>query len=200
MKYTKKFFSLINPPANWLLPVVIISGTLTGLIMLVFHIGNGFSYLSDEPETCINCHVMFSQYSSWEHSSHKRFATCNDCHVPHDNILNKYIFKATDGFRHTSIFTLRLEPQVIIIKNAGKEVVQNNCIRCHSNILSLNHNSQKDGGYLLSKSVYCWKCHVNLPHGMVRSISSVPNVQVPEISPIMPGWLDNLLKKGKKNK
>ena len=35
---------------------------------------------------------------------------------------------------HT-MFTFRMEPQVIRIKDAGRDVVQENCIRCHANYL-----------------------------------------------------------------
>jgi hypothetical protein len=37
------------------------------------------------------------QYVTWFHSRHREVATCNDCHVPHDNIVRHYAFKASDG-------------------------------------------------------------------------------------------------------
>ena len=40
---------------------------------------------------------MTPQYATWSHSTHREHAHCNDCHVPHNNILNKYYFKAKDG-------------------------------------------------------------------------------------------------------
>ena len=39
------------------------------------------SYLSSEPEVCINCHTMNTHYSTWQHSSHREEATCVDCHM-----------------------------------------------------------------------------------------------------------------------
>ena len=123
----KLIFNKLVPPDKWKIPVLLTLGVLTGLAFLTFHIANGTSYMSDKPETCINCHVMFPQYSSWQHSSHARVATCNDCHVPQDNFIRKYLFKATDGLRHSTMFTFRLEPQVIRIKDAGRNVVQENC-------------------------------------------------------------------------
>ena len=56
---------------------------------------------------------MRSAYATWQHSSHRAVAGCNDCHVPQDNVLSKYYFKAKDGLRHATIFTMRAEPQVI---------------------------------------------------------------------------------------
>ncbi|MCU0372693.1 MAG: cytochrome c nitrite reductase small subunit [Ignavibacteria bacterium] len=194
-----KFGRLIHhiiPPDNWKLPVILILGVLTGLVILVFHVANGTSYLSDKPETCVNCHVMFPQYASWQHSSHARVATCNDCHVPQDNVIRKYFFKASDGLRHTTMFTLRLEPQVIQIKNAGKYAVQENCERCHEGLLGYMHSAQKNKGYIVADGKdFCWSCHQEVPHGTVSSLSAFPNAKVPQLSPVLPEWLDKALNK-----
>ena len=187
----------ISPPKPWKLPVMITVGVLTGLLFLVFYIGNATSYLSDKPETCVNCHVMFPQYSSWQNSSHARVATCNDCHVPHNNIISKYMFKASDGLRHTTMFTLRLEPQVIQIKDAGKEVVEENCERFHEHLLGYYHSvgSGKEDEENENEEVRCWSCHKEVPHGKVSSLSSFPNSRVPGLSPILPEWLTKALDK-----
>ena len=79
----------------------------------------------------MNCHVMTTQYLTWQHSSHARVATCNDCHVPHDNLVHKFAFKAQDGSWHATVFTMRWEPQVIRLSERAKPVVQANCRRCH---------------------------------------------------------------------
>ena len=51
-------------------------------------------------------------------------------------VINKYFFKAKDGMRHAAIFTARAESQTIFIKEAGRDVVQNNCIRCHNKLIT----------------------------------------------------------------
>ena len=159
-----------------------------------FLIGNATSYLSDKPETCVNCHVMNPQYATWERSSHGRVTVCNDCHVPQDNIVSKYFFKASDGLRHSFMFTFRLEPQVIQIKQAGKNAVQKNCIRCHSNAIHpisvraiSNQNIQEEG------DGYCWDCHREVPHGRVNSLSSTPYARMPGLSKPVPEWIENSL-------
>ena len=43
---------------------------------------------------------MAPYYATWMHSSHSRDATCNDCHVPHENIVKKWAFKGMDGMKH----------------------------------------------------------------------------------------------------
>lgn len=180
-----KFVFKTAPPGKWRVPVIVISGVLTGLVLLILHIGNATSYLSDEPETCINCHVMYPQYTSWQHSSHGRFATCNDCHVPQTNPVDKYLFKASDGLRHSTMFTFRLEPEVIKIKSAGAEVVQQNCIRCHQSML--DHTSLVSEAHAGDKK--CWSCHEETPHGTVSSLSSFPNSRVPLLNPVVPDWI-----------
>ncbi len=187
-----KFIHKTAPPGRWKVPVIVISGVLTGLVLLILYIGNATSYLSDEPETCINCHVMYPQYSSWQHSSHGRFATCNDCHVPQTNPIDKYLFKASDGLRHSTMFTLRLEPQVIKIKNAGAEVVQKNCMRCHEKLIDHTVLIRNEDG----SEKKCWTCHEETPHGTVSSLSSFPNSRVPLLNPVIPDWIkENYIKK-----
>lgn len=197
MEKISKFFKWFIPPDKWKLPVLLALGVFTGLVFLLLHISRAGSYMSDEPETCINCHVMYPYYASWQHSSHSNVAICNDCHVPQDNIIRKYMFKASDGLRHSTMFTLRLEPQVIRIKEAGANVVQENCERCHSALLStvdLVHNMAK---LKEEDNIKCWTCHREVPHGKVNSLSSSPNARVPKQNPVLPEWLDNYFKKNK---
>jgi len=185
----KKIIQTITPPRGWRTPVAILLGIFAGLVIYLFQVSNAVSYLSDKPETCVNCHIMAPQYATWNHSSHRENATCNDCHVPHDNVIKKYLFKAQDGMRHATIFTLRNEPQVIFIRDAGATVVQENCKRCHTNV---NENVstidatfetvQHDEGKL------CWECHREVPHGRVNSLSSTPYARVPLPQNAMPAW------------
>lgn len=190
-----KFFRKLTPPDTWKLPVILAAAIFTGLGLFVFYISNAPSYLTDKPEACVNCHIMAPQYATWYHSSHRERTHCNDCHVPHNNFLNKYYFKAKDGLRHATMFTLRLEPQVIFIKEAGREVVHNNCIRCHSKLITdsklLAYTSDIHNARLDRK---CWECHRETPHGRVNSLSSVPNARVPLPGSLTPDWLKELTK------
>lgn len=171
-------------------------GILTGIGLLVFHASEAGSYLSDNPETCINCHVMYPQYASWAKSSHREVATCADCHVPHDNFFRKYYVKGTDGMRHATVFTARNEPQVIRIKHGGQTVVQENCIRCHLDLVEMASIVEVTAsGYHEGAGSRCWDCHRSVPHGEVRSLSSAPFSLVPRMPSVMPAWLQDFLKK-----
>ncbi len=182
------------PPDQWKLPVILLLAVFTGIGLFSFHISNASSYLGDKPETCVNCHIMAPQYATWYHSSHREKTHCNDCHVPHNNVFNKYYFKAKDGLRHATMFTLRLEPQVIIIHEAGREVVHKNCIRCHSELLTdsklMGYNTNTHEFRLDRK---CWECHRETPHGRVNSLSSVPWARVPLPGPVTPAWLKDIM-------
>ncbi len=164
------------PPA-FRLPVFGMLGVAAGLGLLTVRVSEMPSYLSDDARTCINCHVMVPQYATWQRSSHRSVATCNDCHVPHDSTLRKYAFKAKDGLRHAAIFTLRGEPQVIRATPASAAVIQENCVRCHERQLA--HTSLPGQGRA------CATCHDHVPHGDARSLSATPDALVPRLAPLL---------------
>jgi cytochrome c nitrite reductase small subunit len=189
MRIIRKFI----PPEQWKVPVIIMLGIFTGLGLFVFDLSKAPSYLSDKPETCVNCHIMSPQYATWNHSSHRQYATCIDCHVPHNNIFNKYYFKAKDGMRHASMFALRLEPQVIFIKQAGKKVVHDNCIRCHQYLLTDEKMKLQSEMFMqIRNGRSCVDCHRETPHGRVRSLSSVPYAMIPLPESLVPKWMKKL--------
>ncbi|MPQ45927.1 cytochrome c nitrite reductase small subunit [Marinifilum sp. N1E240] len=190
-----RLFKFLTPPPKWKLPVYVSLGIFFGLGFYVLYLSKAASYLSDAPETCVNCHVMAPQYATWGHSSHREVATCNDCHVPHNNVFNKYFFKAKDGLRHASMFALRMEPEVIFILDEGKEVVHNNCVRCHSQQLTDPKLAAKVPNHAHNtQDRVCWECHREVPHGRVNSLSSVPNARVPLPESPVPDWLKEYLK------
>lgn len=195
----KRLIEYLTPPDEWKFPVIVVIGIFVGLGAYVFHIANMPSYLSDDPKTCVNCHIMAPQFATWNHSAHREVAVCNDCHVPNDNVFKHYLFKAMDGMRHSYMFTFRLEPQVITIKQAGKDAVQNNCVRCHEDLI---YDSKLVSTHPMFeaniKDKYCIECHRETPHGTVNSISSVPDARVPLPPSPVPDWLKRETKKNRK--
>jgi cytochrome c nitrite reductase small subunit len=195
MNVFKSIISFLKPPLNWRLSAIILMGIFTGLVFLVFHISMAGSYLSDEPSSCINCHVMYPQYASWSKGSHGHVATCVDCHVPQDSVLRKYYFKASDGLRHATYFAMRWEPQVIQIEKAGTTVVQENCIRCHQDLVHMTRLVTVTGSMAREhEDKLCWDCHRLTPHGTVRSLSAAPHALVERLPSLMPNWLNHFMK------
>lgn len=168
------FFQKIKPPKVWQPIVMVLLGAIVGLAIYIGKAANVASYMTDDPRACINCHVMTTEYITWNHSSHRGVASCNDCHVPHDNVFKQYAFKAKDGLYHATIYTLRTEPQAIVMHEAGQEAVQNNCIRCHANqVTDAKSVSWVDSHLTDRLDRTCWECHRETPHGRIKSLASV---------------------------
>lgn len=189
----KKMISMLTPPPRWRVPVILLLGIFAGLFFFAAYVANVPSYLSDNPATCMNCHVMGPQYATWFHSSHHLQATCNDCHVPNNNFFSHYYFKAKDGLRHASIFTLRAEPQVILIKKEGQHAVMSNCLRCHASLLKDSRLLAMGNTNLRQREQrQCWTCHRETPHGRVHSLSSNQYARVPILESPVPDWLKKM--------
>lgn len=169
----KKKFSLIPPP-KWRLPALIVIGSMFGLGFYALYLSRATSYMSDDPKACINCHVMTPHYMTWNKSSHREVATCNDCHVPQDDLFSKYFFKAKDGLYHSYVFTTRTEPEVIRAKEASVEVIHQNCVRCHIDQVTDAKLQGEVADHVHSRTDrLCWECHKEVPHGSVKSLSSI---------------------------
>lgn len=181
LKSFASFVSLGFLPRKMRFPALLLLGVILGLGVLLLHISRASSYLSDSPQTCINCHVMTDAYMSWEHGSHRRYTHCNDCHVPHTSFPREYAFKARDGLRHAAIFTLRIEPQSIRLSEGAVPVVRENCLRCHEERLAEVSACRYEPG-----DTECWSCHREVPHGRVHSLSASPDRFRPALPPVLP--------------
>lgn len=202
----KRFMFKYNliPTKKWRMPATLLMGVIIGLGLYLIRLSNASAYLSDDPQACVNCHIMTPQYLTWTHSSHREVAHCNDCHVPHDNVFNKYYFKAKDGLNHAAKFTLRAEPEVIRAVDASIKVIQNNCVRCHlDQVTDAKMASMVNKHTENRTSRLCWDCHKEVPHGKVKSLSAVGH----QIEPIeahktasemvVPTWLQSEIDKTK---
>lgn len=206
-KNKSSFFRKLLPDKQWKLVAVVIGASILGLGLYVLKLSNATSYLSDDPQACVNCHIMTPQYITWNHSSHREVASCNDCHVPHDNVFNTYFFKAKDGLYHASVFTFRGEPEVIQAQPASVEVIQNNCIMCHEDqVTDPKVEANVENHFAKRTDRTCWECHREVPHGRVKSLSSVGYQIEPvksnsadENKTVVPKWLEEKLKLNKEN-
>ena len=192
----KKFIDRLLPSRKWKITAILLLGVIGGLGALTVYESRMHSYMSDDPATCVNCHIMGPFYATWQHSSHGRITVCNDCHVPHDNVFREYYFHAKDGMRHSAVFTLRGEPQAFQAIEESQQVIMENCIRCHT---QLNTEFVKTGTQSIdmikkNKGKACWDCHRNVPHGGKNSLSSTPNALVPYPKSDLPEWLNKIVK------
>lgn len=133
-------------------------GVLAGLGLFTFGYGQGASYLSNDPKGCVNCHVMQGHFDSWEQSSHRHVAVCNDCHLPHHPI-GKWVTKADNGFFHSLAFTLENFHEPIQIKPRNRRVTQGACLHCHGDFVH-NMLPAETGGDMLN----CIHCHSDVGH------------------------------------
>jgi cytochrome c nitrite reductase small subunit len=148
------------------LAILIGAIALVAVLGTVLYVSDFTAYLGNNPQACNNCHVMDYAYENWYHSGHGKWAACNDCHTPHD-FIPKYIVKAQSGFRHVSAFLLGHIPDAIRARESSREVVQENCVRCHQETVALI----LEGPMPLDR--YCYECHRNVAHGE-RGIAILP--------------------------
>ena len=143
-------------------PVVlaVLLGLLGGIGAFTFGYGKGASYLSNDPVGCANCHVMQGNFDSWQNSSHRHVAVCNDCHLPH-NFVGKWITKADNGFFHSLAFTLENFHEPIQIKPRNRRVTQQACLDCHGELVHEMLPATSDGEMLL-----CIHCHSDVGHAL----------------------------------
>lgn len=146
------------------LAFAVILGLLGGLGAFTFGYGQGWSYLSNNPSACTNCHIMQESYNSWQNSSHRHVAVCNDCHLPH-NFAGKWITKADNGFFHSLAFTTGDFHEPIQIKARNRRVAQNACLHCHAELVHQMLPADAEG-----EVPSCVRCHADAGHAL-RSYS-----------------------------
>lgn len=144
-------------------------GAAIGIGSFTFVYAKGYSYLTNDPAACANCHVMEPQFSGWVKSSHRNVAGCNDCHTPHDKV-GKYVTKARNGFWHSFYFTTGTFPDPIRIRSHNRSITEGACRDCHSAIAESIHAGEPPqftaSGALRagSESLACTSCHSEVGH------------------------------------
>ncbi len=135
-------------------------GLIVGIGGYTFIYAKGYSYLTNNPAACVNCHVMRQQYDGWIKSSHHNAATCNDCHTPH-NVIGKYAVKANNGFWHSFYFTSGKYPDTIEITKFDHQVVEGACRHCHEAITT---EIDSNGAHSNAKGIMCTRCYISVGH------------------------------------
>ncbi|HTE06913.1 MAG TPA: cytochrome c nitrite reductase small subunit [Planctomycetota bacterium] len=149
----------LMPPTPLLAALAAVSiGLCAGVGLTTLHYAEGLSYLSTNPAACANCHIMQSQYDSWQKAGHHTVATCVDCHLPAD-FLGKYVAKSVNGWNHSRAFTLQDFPEPIRITPRNARILQDNCVRCHADLVHGQTSIDAE------RPVSCVHCHARAGHG-----------------------------------
>jgi len=143
-----------------LLLVLALAGVLAGAGGYTFIYAKGYSYLQNDPQACVNCHIMRDQYSGWQKSSHHTVAVCNDCHVPHA-LIPKYLTKMENGYAHSRAFTMQDFEEPIQMRPVSRAIVLENCNECHRQLVSNIAQHEAPAGQQLD----CLHCHSSVGHG-----------------------------------
>ena len=145
---------------SWLFMAAAAAGVAVGLGAYTLVYARGYSYLTDDPAACANCHVMRDHYRAWARSSHRSVAACNDCHTP-PGLVPKYLTKAQNGFWHSFYFTTGRYPDPLRITSRNHDVTERACRRCHAEL-----TASIDGGHTRpgERGISCTRCHADTGH------------------------------------
>lgn len=155
--------------------LAVLLGVPVGVGLFTLHYAGGTSYLSNDPQACANCHIMQSQFDSWQKASHHGVANCVDCHLP-DTFLEKYVAKAVNGFHHSKAFTFQDFHEPIRITARNGEILQENCLRCHRDLL---HPSAEEA-FRADAGLGCVHCHRSVGHGPSLGLGGADRGQAAE--------------------
>jgi len=147
-------------PRRLVLFLAITLGIAGGIGGYTFVYARGYSYITNDPQACANCHIMRAHYDAWTRGSHRSVATCNDCHTP-PGLAPKYWTKATNGFWHSFYFTTGRFPDPIRITPRNHNVTELACRKCHADVtaaIDSAHTGTAAGG------LSCTKCHNDVGH------------------------------------
>jgi cytochrome c nitrite reductase small subunit len=135
-------------------------GVLIGIGAYTFAYAKGYSYLTNDPQACANCHVMQDHFDAWTRASHRSVAVCNDCHTP-PGLVPKYWTKAQNGFWHSFYFTTGHYPDPLRITPRNHGVTEQACRKCHSELTLAIDPSHADEG---RGALTCTGCHNDVGH------------------------------------
>ena len=147
-----------SPPL--LILAVALVGVVVGVGLYTFLYAKGYSYLTDDPAACANCHVMRDHYSAWSRSSHRSVAVCNDCHTP-AGLLPKYVTKGRNGFWHSFYFTTGRYPDPLRITPRNAAITDRACRKCHGELIASIDLPHGGSG---QDRLRCTECHNDVGH------------------------------------
>ncbi len=132
------------------------------IALFIISISVGLFAYTDAPSFCVRCHVMEEQFISLMKGGLHSTLNCGDCHLPKDNKFRYYYTKGTDGVRHLLVYHSGKVPDNITARHGSKEIIRENCIRCHSSMAPM-----------LSGQTNCWDCHKRTTHRLTGTRETI---------------------------
>lgn len=108
---------------------------------------------TDQARFCGGCHSMSEAALTHAKSIHAKLS-CNECHAPY-NPFAKTPFKLKEGLRDIPATALGNIPDLIHAGERTREVIQENCLRCHGSVIESVNMTVKS---------HCTDCHRHVPH------------------------------------
>ncbi len=122
----------------------------------------GYTYShTDQAEFCGSCHVMYESVRTHQQSVHAN-VSCNECHAPY-SAMPKMVFKTYAGTKDVFRNIAGDVPDVIQVTDRSREIINDNCISCHS-MTGLNVAASE-------VKPDCTDCHRQVPHMNKMSIA-----------------------------
>jgi cytochrome c nitrite reductase small subunit len=140
-----------------------LGGIAIGLTAYTFVYAKGYSYITNDPAACANCHIMQDHYDAWTRASHRSVATCNDCHTP-PGLIPKYLTKAQNGFWHSFYFTVGGYPDPLRITNRNRNVTEQTCRKCHDELTASIEPVRSSSTPQHGDGLLCTTCHRTVGH------------------------------------
>ena len=128
---------------------------LIAISAIVLFSASAYGYqATSKSNFCITCHVMTPEYNGWQQNYHKSpVAQCVDCHLPQQS-GDKFYYKVKSGIR--DVYKVHAgTPDLIQTTDETKEIIDNNCRRCHTNLNQEVHKTIK---------FKCFECHLDVYH------------------------------------
>ena len=121
--------------------------------LVVFGLSSMTVSATDQANFCGSCHVMSEQVLTHSLGVHAR-QDCNQCHTPHNGTISRLAYKTKAGLSDIVANYMKL-PDRINATASMKQVIQDNCVRCHYETVRQVNMTVKP---------YCTDCHKSVPH------------------------------------
>ena len=138
----------------------VLAGIVIGIGTYTFVYAKGYSYLTNDPEACANCHIMRDHFDAWTRASHRAVAVCNDCHTP-PGFVGKYTTKARNGFWHSFYFTTGRYSDPLQITPRNHQVTEMACRKCHAELTAAIDSARPHDD---RARLECVRCHNDVGH------------------------------------